>query len=257
MKPHPILVVIMIFIIGTVSAQDRDRIIQGKANLEKIIKLIKNDNIMQLADLVKFPLKRPDPIPNIETKESFVFYYSTLIDSNLRQMLIDTTQSFKDMIVDPYNYSVGFHRGDIYLTENGLIECINYSSNSETELIQKLSNETLSRIHSSVKKWEKPILVLKSETFLIRVDLMEDNSLRYISWSGTKSISDKPDLILFNGIQDFRGSMGSVTYTFKNGEWTYVVDFTAICGPIENCGYFLRLFQNEDKKKSIRMTRIK
>lgn len=249
--------ILLIFLIANLTAQDRDRMIQGKANLKKIIELVKNDDIQQLANLIKLPLNRPDPIPNIDTKESFVFYYSTLFDKNFKQMLIDTSQSFSDIIVDPYEYSVGFHRGDIYLTENGLIECINYMSLSEIELQQKLKNETLSRMHASIKNWKKSILVLKSENFQIRVDLMEDNSLRYISWSGTKKISDKPDLILFNGVQEFQGTMGGVTYTFRNGDWSYVVDYVAICGDAENCGYFLNLLQNDKEMKSIKMTRIK
>jgi len=249
--------IFIVLLANNISAQDHDRIIQGKTHFKKIIELIKNERILQLADLIKYPLRRPDPVPNVETKESFLFYYSTLFDDSFKQMILDTTQSFTDIYVNPYSYEIGFNRGKIYIDEDGRITGINYSSPKELELQQTLNKETLSLMNPGIKKWKQSILVLKSDNYLIRVDLMEDNSLRYISWSNPKKISDKPDLILFNGIQKFQGTMGGVIYSFKNGDWTYTVDYVALCNEIDNCGYFLKLSQKGEEKKSIKMTRIK
>ena len=249
----------LLILIPKISAQNDDyqREIKAKAQLNKIIELLKHDDINQLADYVKFPLGRKDPIPNIENKESFILYYPTLFDSSFKKILLDTMQIFSDMNVSQYTYWVGFHRGDLYLNENGLITVINYSSPTEENLMKALNSEAFSMMHSSITRCKLPLLVLKSETYLIRVDLMNDNSARYISWSTPKRISDKPDLILLNGTYEYQGNMGSIIYTFKNEDWSYIVDYRAICSDINECGYFLRLVQNEIKKKSIRLTRIK
>jgi hypothetical protein len=240
-----------------ISAQsdDTEKENKARAQMNNIIKLIKQDDINQLANFIQFPIDRPDPIPNIYSKESFILYYPTLFDSAFKSIFLDTMQMFDDMRVDIYTYHVGFHHGDLYLNDNGIITSINYTSPTEKNLIKALNNEANSLM--PVTKCKELLLVLKSENFTIRIDLMEDNSARYISWSSPKKISDKPDLILLNGTYEYQGNMGSVTYTFRNGEWTYIVDYVAICGSDIDCGYYLRLYQNDIEKKSIRMTRFK
>jgi hypothetical protein len=242
---------------GIAQNDDYQREHKAKAQLWKIINLIKQDDVGQLAEFVAYPLIRPDPVPDIETKESFILYYPTLFDKSFKSILLDTTEFYCNMIVDQYSYAVGFHSGDLYLDEKGLIASINFNSQKEVELIKVLNNETLSLLHPSIEKWKEPILTLKSDNYLIRVDLMNDNSVRYISWSSTKKIWDKPDLILTHGVMEYQGTMGGITYTFKNGDWTYVVDFVNVCDEVINCGYFLRLYQNDIEKKSIRMIKIK
>jgi hypothetical protein len=219
----------MFLSIQSISAQTLERINRGKIQFQKIIELVRNNDIIQLADLVQYPLERPDPVPNIDTKGSFVLYYSTLFDDRFRKMLLDTAQSLSSTFADPHTFYVGLFQGEIYINDDGLINRINYSSLKELELQQTLNKETLSLMHPSIKKWKTNVLVCKSDNFLIRVDLMENNTLRYISWSSPKKISDKSDLILFDGIQDFHGTMGGVSYSFKSGDWTYVVDYVAMC----------------------------
>jgi hypothetical protein len=257
MKRNLLSLIFLVIIAQKIGGQDQDRIIQGKLHMKKIIELVRNDYVLQLADLIAYPLERPDPIPNIENKESFIFYYSTLFDECFKQMLLDTSQSFSDIYVDPYEYNVGFLRGYIYLNEKGIITSIYSNSSKENDLKQTLMKETLSMMHPSIKKWKENILTLRSDSLLIRVDLMEDNSLRYISWTSPKKIYNKPDTILFDGIEEFQGTMGGVTYTFLNGNWTYIVDYSALCSQIEDCGYFLEFYEKDIEKKKITMTRIK
>lgn len=57
--------------------------------------------------------------------------------------------------------------------------------------------------------------------------------------------------------KEYQGTMGGVTYTFKNGDWTYVVDLVNLCDNDNNCGYFLQLYQKDIQRKSIMMVKIK
>ena len=48
---------------------------------------------------------------------------------------------------------------------------------------------------------------------------MEDGSYRYASWSKSKTIDQKPDLILKNGEVTYEGSARNHCYTFKNARY--------------------------------------
>lgn len=254
---------ILLFIIGfflsfqTVNCQEIETITRGRAQFRKIIELIRNNDLVQLADLIQYPLERPDPIPNIKTKDEFILYYPTLFDDLFRQWLLDTTRALSSAFRDPHSFFVGLFQGEIYVNEDGLINRINYSSKKEIELRNVLEKEVLTKIHPSITNCMDPVLFLKSDNYIIMIDLLDDHTARYSSWSIPKRINDKPDLIIYHGTYEYQGNMGSIIYTFKNGDWTYIVDYRAFCSDIEDCGFSLRLYQNNIERKSIKMTKIK
>jgi hypothetical protein len=73
--------------------------------------------------------------------------------------------------------------------------------------------------------------------------------LRYIAWSKPKTITEKPDLILSHGVQEFQGTMGGVTYTFSNGQYYYQVDQRDMAELEDQIGLFLRIFDNKKDLK--------
>jgi len=70
-------------------------------------------------------------------------------------------------------------------------------------------------------------------------------------------MNDKPDLVLFNGIEDTHGSMGGWSWTFKNGDWTYVVDNVQMCEDDKDCGLFLRLLLKGQDHSVIKLKETK
>jgi hypothetical protein len=237
-------------------AQSNDLIPQErKEQIGRVVELIKNDNISALADMIEYPIIRQNPIPNIENREAFILYYTTLFDIAFKSRLASAAFTARNTIMKSDNY--GLFNGEIWLNDEGKIITINYQSTHELELQSILTKEILSSMHPSVGKWKKNLMVAKSDKFLIRVDLLEDNTLRYISWSNNKKLSDKPDLILYNGTQDFHGTIGGLFYTFKNGDWTYVIDHIQMCEDEMNCGLLLRISFESDEKQAIRLIEAK
>lgn len=185
-----------------------------------------------------------NPVPNIRNKEEFIRYYSRVFDSAFIAKLINTKFDSTNTI----NHYIGFglFNGDIWLYDDGRIMTVNYQSPAEKELLRKIQSETEKRIHPSVKPWVRNIVVCENEKFLVRVDLMEDEKLRYVCWSKPKQISDKPDLILYNGVQEFQGTMGGVTYTFQNDNYYYQIDEVNMAETEEKAGVFLRIFKSKN-----------
>ena len=111
-------------------------------------------------------------------------------------------------------------------------------------------------MNSSVNEWNENIVVGKSEKLLIRVD-RTDKGLRYVCWSNGRTIKHTPNIVLYNGVEEAQGTMGGWTWTFKNDDWTYIVDDAELCEEVENCGLFLELLFKDHLKSKTKMTEIK
>ena len=220
-----------------------------------LVELIKNDRVSELATRISYPLKRPNPIPNIESPTQFILYYPTLFDTAFKHKLTTTTFNSSNTI-DRYN-GFGLFRGDVWLNDEGNIMTVNYNSEQELALLNQLHLEAEYRSHSSIKDWKENILVCQTEKFLIRIDLMNNDGLRYISWSGTKDIGKKPDLVLFNGKMEFQGTMGGEVYTFKNGDWVYKINHVKMAESAEALGFYIEVYQKGEMKMSLKAEEIK
>ncbi len=222
-------------------------------NYQRIARLLKYDSVKTLAKLVTYPLKRFNPVPDINNAKEFISYYDTLFDGEFKKRVI----KLKDSDIFQHEGNYGLFAGDIWIDENGKIISINHSSDKEEALSLKITNELKSKMYPEVNSWESNIIVIKCDKFIVRLDNTKDKGIRYVSWSKGKQISDKPDLILYNGIEEFQGTQGGVTWTFKNGQWTYVVDEVNMCENDNDCGTFLRILSNGKIVESIRCTEIK
>jgi hypothetical protein len=190
---------------------------------KQIIALIKENNANKLAALIAYPLKRTNPLPDITTQKAFVTYYPIIFDEAFQKKL----QNYSDSCVfehhSAYGLVGGVFDGDMWLNEDGKILVINYLSDKEFHLKNQLTAKIQAQLHPSIREWKENILVGKSKNLTIRVDLTE-KSLRYVSWSKGHTMAEKPDLILFNGLQEQQGTMGGTTWTFKRKKWTYVIN---------------------------------
>lgn len=142
-----------------------------------------------------------------------------------------------------------------------IFEEIKRNLNFNTCFTQTLKNETnksleervLASGHNSKNKF---VLICKSKGLIIRIDEFED-AYRYCSWSKGKSMSSIPDLIIYNGVVEKQGTMGGYTWTFKNKEWTYVVNQVDLCETAPECGIFFELYLNDKLYKKQKMIKIK
>ena len=221
-----------------------------------IVKIVKENNAGKLSALVAYPLRRENPLPDIKNPKEFKARYSIIFDEAFRKKL----EKYSDNCVFEHNYTYGLvgdaFAGDIWLNEQGKIAAINYRSAEESWLKDSLTAKIKSQVHPSIREWSENVRVGKSNTLTIRVDETE-KGLRYVSWSKGQSMAEKPDLILFNGVEEAQGTMGGWSWTFKNKDWTYVVDDVELCETDDHCGLFLRLYCNDAEKNTIRLREIR
>ena len=96
--------------------------------------------------------------------------------------------------------------------------------NKENIDIERLRNI----IWKDLKNFKSFKVYMQTSKFNVWVDQMEDGSYRYASWSKSKTIDQKPDLILKNGEVTFGGSARNHWYTFKNVDTEYICDINVL-----------------------------
>lgn len=218
--------------------------------------MIEENKSQDLSKLITYPLKRPNPIPDITSAKDFIAYYNTLFDDAFRT----TLRTYNDTVIFEHNglYGLvgGAFNGDIWIGDDGKITGINYRSKQELKLKEQLTKQIQGKMYPSVSSWKQNIWVAKSKNLLIRID-ETDKGLRYVSWSHGHSIADKPDIILYHGKEEAQGTMGGWTCTFKNGDWTYEFDDVEMCETDDKCGLFLWLLHKGTVKSSVKLTATK
>lgn len=218
-----------------------DAAAQAWKNIKATIQLIRQDQVASLAGHVVYPLRRENPLPNITTRKEFGREYNILFDSVLKRTLSGLKPS--DLFQHEGDWS--YREGEVWFDPDGKIIAINYSSPSEHRRKDSLTEKTYRLLYPGIAHWKRNLLVCKVGKRLIRIDEVGDD-LRYIAWGEGKTISDKPDLELFKGVQKMDGTMGSYTITFSNGPWTYTFNYTAVGdgGDASPLGLYLNIWKN-------------
>lgn len=238
-----ILLPVFSFVIGRAQGDDLhfDAAAQAWKNIKATIQLIRQDRVASLAGRVVYPLKRENPLPDITSWKEFGQTYNILFDSTLKRVLFGLKPS--DLFEHEGDWSYG--EGDVWFDSDGKIIAINYSSSAEHRRKDSLTKETYRLLHPGIAHWKRNLLVCKAGKRLIRVDEVGDD-LRYIAWDDSKTISDKPDLVLFKGVQKMDGTLGSYTITFSNGPWTYSFEYTALADDSDDSplGLYLHISKN-------------
>ena len=183
---------------------------------------IETDNREALSRNVEYPINREYPIPDIENAEEFIERYDEIFDDQLIGMIVNSDLG-KDWKGAGWR-GVMLKLGQVWLHYDGKLHAINYKSEFEKAKQTELIDLDRKRLHPCVRKFRHPVFEWKTKSYIIRVDDMDDWDYRYSSWSIDKKLSDKPDLVIYNGEYHPQGSGGNHNYDFKNGEYIYRVD---------------------------------
>ena len=217
MKNGMIYFAILIFCSQLTFSQDL------KPEYQKFIKSfianVKNNNKEGVAAFISFPLKRETPIPAIKNKGDFIKKYDQIFDATLKNKIIKSNPA-KDWSEMGWR-GIMLAQGDIWMDTDGKVITINYQSQAEKDLKNKLIAGEKVKLYPSIAKFKAPKYVLETSKFRIRIDDLGNDNYRYASWSVKKSMSEKPDLIITNGKWISDGSGGNSHFDFKKGDFLY------------------------------------
>jgi hypothetical protein len=217
MKSRIIYLVIFIFCSQLTFSQNL------KPEYQKFVKSfianVKSNNKEGVAGFISFPLGRNYPIPNVKNKADFVKRYDQIFDATLKNEIIKSDPE-KDWSEVGWR-GIMLNQGTLWIDTDGKIITINYQSQAEEDLSNKLIAAEKAKLHPSIAKFKAPEYILETSKFRIRIDDLGNNNYRYASWSIKQKMSEKPDLVITNGKWIPDGSGGNSYFDFKKGDYLY------------------------------------
>jgi hypothetical protein len=212
-----IYILFVVFCIQNSSAQDL------KPEYQKFVKSfianVKSNNKEGVAAFISFPLGREYPIPVVKNKADFIKRYDQIFDATLKKEILNSNPA-KDWSEMGWR-GIMLGQGDIWMDTDGKVITINYQSQAEKDLKNRLIAGEKGKLHLSIATFKAPVYVLETSKFRIRIDDLGNDNYRYASWSIKKPMSEKPDLIITNGKWISDGSGGNSHYDFKKDAYLY------------------------------------
>jgi hypothetical protein len=224
-------------------------LVQGQemdsANLKIVsdfIECIKHQNKEKLASKISFPLSREYPIPHIKNEQEFIKRYAEIFDESLSKIIVNS-QPFKDWSAMGYR-GIMLLDGLVWLGyESGNLIAVNYQSQIEEQKWEKLVKTEKNNLHKSIKNFERPICIMESPKYRIRIDDLGDGNYRYCSWPLKSKMNDRPALIIEKGKYIPEGNGGNGRYEFKSGDYTYDCSIIVI-GEVDSPPAILTIYKD-------------
>lgn len=234
-----IYIIAIVFWIQNISGQDL------KPEYQKFVKSfianVKSNNKNGVAAFISFPLGREYPIPVVKNKADFIKRYDQIFDATLKKEIINSNPA-KDWSEMGWR-GIMLGQGDIWMDTTGKIITVNYQSQTEKDLKNKLISSEKGKLHSSIATFKAPVYVLETSKFRIRIDDLGNDNYRYASWSIKNPMSQKPDLIITNGKWISDGSGGNSHYDFKKDAYLYEC-YIIVIGTDDSPPAYLSISQN-------------
>lgn len=224
MKTRNLFLTLLIFCSGLIDAQD------VKADYQKLVKRfidnVKSDDKEAIGDMIVYPLEREYPIADIVDKADFVKRYEELFDSTLKNEITvsNPEKDWSDMGLR----GIMLNHGSIWMDVEGRLTAVNYQSKFEIDLKNKLIASQKKDLDSSIAFFWKPICILETAKFKIRIDNLGNNNYRYVSWSIDKKMTEKPDLIIYRGELVVEGIGGNHQYEWIKDNYKYECAFIVL-----------------------------
>lgn len=182
-------------------------------------RVLKTRDKSKIAELIRFPLDRDYPIPDIQNSKEFIERFDQVFDEVFINKILDSSTE-RDWEFLGWR-GINFTEGLMLMDENGYIKHINYSTKKEKIYKQVLLDEYKNSLPKSLQNFELPILSMETKQFIVKIDKMKDDSYRCCLWILGEDMSETPDIIVENGTVTYEGSGGNHFYSFNDNKCEY------------------------------------
>ncbi|MBL8711258.1 MAG: hypothetical protein JNM12_00040 [Alphaproteobacteria bacterium] len=217
------LVLCSVFFFLTSSAFAQQISVEFKADEDAAIKFqqaLKNDDKKAVANLIYYPLERDYPLTPIKTPEEFVTHWDEFFDAKFtNEVLAAKPEQIGWRGVQLVNGLVWFKDAKVYR--------IQYNTSTFEKIFEEAKEKEGQSINSEARGYTNLLLTCETKSKRIRVQRHGD-VIRYFVWKKGDSLTEKPEL---NLVGDYLpdGNGGNGHYTFKNHDYSYVVEDFVLC----------------------------
>ncbi len=242
MKRRAMLLVICLLVARLSSGQELNE--EYRTGITNLINHLKKGNRKQVAEMVSYPFSREYPIPPVRNEQAFVARFDEIFDNTLKQRIINSKPS-KDWSEMGWR-GVMLYDGEVWIDSNVKLAAVNYQSETERKMKLRLIEADRARVHPSLTKFKRPVYILETSKYRIRIDETEEGIYRYASWPIAKSMREKPDLVISNGEMNDEGTGGNHTAVFKNKGFVYECAIIVL-GAEDSPPAMLTIYEGEKK----------
>lgn len=204
--------------------------------LDTLLIALKANDKVQVAKLIKYPLRRLQPLPPIKNEQEFIENFAQFFDEkNIKH--IESSRS------EVFNNWQGTEAGGVWI-ESGKIIVLHTATDQQDKAAEEAKKKVQSDLHPSVRKYFDVMFECRTKSHHIRIHrhLETPDKYTYISWKNGKPLSSKPAIIL-SGDYEAAGTSGGGLYRFKSADVHYEVLHTTLCG--EDCNSYLTVKKGE------------
>jgi hypothetical protein len=240
MKATFIVIAILIAAATTALGQNSELKKEQIQSIQKLINTFKTKNKTKIADLISYPLTREYPLKDVKDKNDFIQRFGDIFDKGF----IDHVAKSKISDWSEVGWrGIMLDNGTLWIDEDGKIITVNYQSSKEKQLLTNAILADKNQLPKSIQDFEKPIYLIFTKTYKIRIDEKSEGIYRYTAWK-IKNQKSEPDIVIENGVWEFQGSGGNHTTTFKNNGYTYIVSINVI-GTVDDPDATLEVLKQE------------
>lgn len=242
MKSTFIVIAISVVTATTALGQNSELKKEQIQSIQKLINTFKEKNKIKIADLISYPLSREYPLKDIKNKNDLLQRFDDIFD---RRLMNHVTKSKISNWSEVGWRGIMLDNGTLWIDDDGKIKTVNYQSSKEKQLLADAIRADKSQLPKSMQDFEKPIYLIFTQTYKIRIDRKSEGIYRYAAWK-IKNQKIEPDIMIGSGVLEFQGSGGDHTITFKNNGYTYTV-FINVLGAVDSSDSTLEVSKQEKK----------
>jgi hypothetical protein len=224
MKATFIIIAILIATATTALGQNSELKKEQIQSIQKLINIFKTNNKMKIADLIYYPLKREYPLQDVKDKNDFIKRFDDIFDKEFLEHVA------KSKITDWSEVGwrgIMLDNGVLWIDDDGKIMAVNSQSLKEKQLLTNAIQADKNRLPKSLQNFEKPLYLIFTKNYKIRIDEKFEGIYRYVAWK-IKNQKRDPDIVIENGVLEFQGSGGNHTIAFENNGYTYTVSINVL-----------------------------
>ncbi|MEJ6617419.1 MAG: hypothetical protein QNL61_10980 [Crocinitomicaceae bacterium] len=195
---------------------------QDKTATSNFIEALKVKDLKKLMPFIAFPIKREYPLPDIKNEAELIYRCNEHFDDSITNIISNSNIDKEWSRVSWRGFMLNSRSVWIQDADYKLIT-VNVQSKAEKEKLKTIINYDKVSLNASIKEFDAPVIVLKTEKFYIRIDELKDELYRYAVWSINSPLISKPDLVISNGTIEYMLSGGNHQYKFNNGEYKYQI----------------------------------
>lgn len=190
---------------------------------------LKKGDKAAVADMVQYPLSREQPLPPIRNKEEFIQNYEDFFNLGSTPVVIASCDDIIDK--DGVNGTYGTARGEVWVSEEGMIIRINVVTDQQQKKAAAAREEEKKTLYPAIRGYSRVYMECRTKQHFVWV-FEKKEKIYYAAWD-LSSPDEKvnmhriPNLFLEGEVSE-HGSSGNTTFTFKNSKYAYDVEYIVI-----------------------------